>query len=338
MRNGIKEIAKVVGVSQTTVSRAMNNEPYVREDLRQKILQTAREMKYEPNYMAKSLLKNKTNIIGVAVSDIATSFFATILKSIERRAADRGYNILLCNIDGDREKEKRSFRLFRQMRVDGIVLTHERVDQEIVEQLETMSGIPMVACSCHFKAPLLTSVNIDDAAAAYDAVRYLHSIGHRRIAYLGSCLEEYTVGTLRYGGVEKAFLELGISQDESYINLGSLGIEDGYRMGERLLQLRQNNLPTAIFAGSDDVAVGLMNCLLDNGLRVPADISIIGFDNSHISQNVRPMLTTVHQPIDEIGVSTIDALIEQIEQGSLPSREIVLPHKIILRDSCRPQG
>jgi len=338
MRNGIKEIAKAVGVSQTTVSRALNNEPYVRKDLRRKILETAEIMNYEPNYLAKSLLKNKTNIIGVAVSDIATSFFSTILKCIERRAAERGYNILFCNVDDDLEKEKRGFSIFRQMRVDGIILTHERVDLQIIEQLKAMSNIPMVACSCHFEEPRFISVNINDTAAAYDAVAYLHSIGHRKIAYLGSRLDEYTVGTLRHNGVQKAFSELGLPELDTYIDLASLGIEDGYRMGQRMLAVRSTRLPTAIFAGSDDVAVGLMNCLMDNGYRIPEDFSIIGFDNSIISRNVRPMLTTVQQPIDKIGTDAIDALIDLIEQKGLPVREIVLPHEIVPRGSCKPWG
>jgi LacI family transcriptional regulator len=332
---GIKEIARIVGVSPATVSRALNNEKYVKQDLRQRILKVASSMNYEPNYMAKSLLRNKSNIIGVIVSDIATSFFSTLLKSIERCAAQHDYNIMLCNIDGDLRKEKRGLSLFRQMRVDGIILTHERTDPELSALFHSMTEVPMVACSCKFQDFECASIIIDDAQASFDAVDYLYRSGHRRIAYLGGSLDEFSTGARRYEGVKRAFSVLALRVEDVYVSFSELGVEDGYRMTDEMLHARSGNLPTAIFAGSDELAVGAINCLIDRGFSVPRDLSIVGFDNSAIARYIRPALTTMHQPIEEIGYLSVQKLIGYIDDPSQRAVDVVLPHQLIERDSCR---
>ncbi len=334
MSVGIKEVAKMAGVSIATVSRALNNEKYVNEELRKKILDIANKLNYEPNYMAKSLLKRKTNIIGVVVSDIATSFFSTILKSIERCASERNYNIMICNIDEDLEKEKKYLSVFKQMCVDGILLTHEQSDESLVAQLKAMSHIKMLACSCSIKDINCPSVNIDDFKASYDAIKYIYQCGHKKIAYIGSNLHEYTVGKRRFEGVKAAFLNYGIKDE--YIKLSSLKLADGYKMTKEILNEHKNNMPTAIFAGSDELAVGALNCIIDFGYKVPDDIAIVGFDNSMISEHVRPSLTTVEQPIEEIGYFSVSMLIDMIENKiALNNNDIIFPHKIMERESCR---
>lgn len=334
MSIGIKEVAKEAGVSIATVSRALNNEGYVSEDAYKKVVEAAKRLNYEPNYLAKSLLKQKTNIIGVVVSDISTSFFSKVLKSIENCASEKDYSIMICNIEEDLEKEKKYLSVFKRMCVDGIILTHEQMDEELLSQLTTMSDIPMIACSCHLNGIPCASVNIDDYKAAYDAISYLYRLGHRKIAYFGAGLHDFTVGRQRYDGVKNSLTDKGCPMKEQYIQLSGLKIEHGYKMMKNLIRTCKDDLPTAIFAGSDDVAVGIMNCAFDFGYRIPEDFSILGFDNSEISASMRPAISTVHQPIEEIGYFSVNTLIDLIEKEERQYSSLVLPHKIIERDSC----
>ncbi|MDR7811976.1 LacI family DNA-binding transcriptional regulator [Lacrimispora sp.] len=334
MSIGIKEVAKEAGVSIATVSRALNNEGYVSESAYKKVVEAAKRLNYEPNYLAQSLLKQKTNIIGVVVSDIGTSFFSKILKSIENCASEKGYSIMICNIEEDLEKEKKYLSVFKRMCVDGIILTNEQTDEELLGQLAAMSDIPMIACSCHIHGVSCASVNIDDYKAAYDAVSYLHRLGHRKIAYIGAELHDFTVGRQRYEGVRDSLADKGFPMKEQYVWLSGLKIEHGYKMMKNLLKTCKDDLPTAIFAGSDDVAVGIINCAFDFGYRVPEDFSILGFDNSEISASMRPAISTVHQPIEEIGYFSVSTLIDLIEREERQYSNLILPHKIIERDSC----
>jgi len=334
MSIGIKEVAKEAGVSIATVSRALNNEGYVSENSYKKVMAAAKKLNYEPNYLAQSLLKQKTNIIGVVVSDISTSFFSKILKSIENCASEKGYNIMICSIEEDLEKEKKYLSVFKRMCVDGIILTHEQTDTELMIQLAAMSDIPMVACSCRIESLDCTSVNIDDYKAAYDAISYLYRLGHRKIAYFGAGLHDYTVGRQRYEGVRDSTADKNCPIPEKYIQLSGLKIEHGYKMMKNLLVSCKDDLPTAIFAGSDDVAVGVMNCAFDFGYRVPEDFSILGFDNSEISACMRPSISTVHQPIEEIGYVSVSLLVDLIQKEERQYPEVVLPYKIVERDSC----
>ena len=335
MAKGIKEVAKEAGVSIATASRALNNEKYVSEESLHRVLEAAKKLNYEPNRLAKSLLKQKTNIIGIVVSDIDTSFFSKILKSIEKSAYERNYSIMICNIDEDLEKEKKYLSVFKQLCVDGIIMTYESSDKELEEQMKAMANIPMVCCSCTIKNMEFPSVNIDDYKAAYDAIKYLYKLGHRKIAYLGASLDNYTVGVMRHNGVLAAFEDLKIAAEDYSIGLLGLKIEHGYKMMKQLIKESRGNMPTAIFAGSDDAAVGAINCLVDYGYNVPEDVSVLGFDNSAISVALRPSVSTVHQPIEEVGYISVNLLIDLIEKKRQAiSNQVVLPHRIIERDSC----
>ncbi|MGL6219733.1 MAG: substrate-binding domain-containing protein, partial [Lacrimispora sphenoides] len=167
-----------------------------------------------------------------------------------------------------------------------------------------------------------------------DAVSYLHRLGHRKIAYIGAELHDFTVGRQRYEGVRDSLADKGCPMKEQYVWLSGLRIEHGYKMMKNLLKTCKDDLPTAIFAGSDDVAVGIINCAFDFGYRVPEDFSILGFDNSEISASMRPAISTVHQPIEEIGYFSVSTLIDLIERDERQNSNLILPHKIIERDSC----
>ncbi len=327
----IKDVASSAGVSVTTVSRVLNGHPYVREEIRAKVAASIEALGYSPSSIARSLVRRSTDLIGVIVSDITASFFSTILGSIEEAASAKGYAILVSNIAEDPEKELRYLKLFKGMRVAGIIVMHEPTTAAIRRYAASI-GIPLVVSSARPAGLSEPSVNIDDETAAYDAASYLAGLGHRAIALIGGDCERLTTARMRYDGYRRALAEKGIEADPALVKVGDFKTQDGYMLMGELL--RTSPRPSAVFALSDDMAAGAMNRVMDEGLRVPEDISIMGFDDSALASMTRPALTTVHQPIADIGSISVESLIRGIE-GDRPSTEgIILRHRIVERASC----
>jgi LacI family transcriptional regulator len=327
----IKDVAASAGVSVTTVSRVLNGHPYVRDELRAKVGSAIEALGYSPSSIARSLVRRSTDLIGVIVSDITASFFSTILGSIEEAASAKGYAILVSNIAEDPEKELRYLRLFKGMRVAGIILMHEPTTVAI-RRYAAEIGIPLVVSSARPAGLREPSVNIDDEAAAFDAASYLAGLGHRRIALIGGDSDRLRTARMRYDGYLRALAGSGIAADPGLVKVGDFKTQDGYRLMGELL--RAEPRPSAVFALSDDMAAGAMNRVTDEGLRVPGDISIMGFDDSALASMTRPALTTVHQPISEIGSISVESLIRGIEGSRSSTEGIILKHRIVERESC----
>ena len=321
-----------MGVSVSTVSRVLNGGKYVKTELREKIEREIEALGYTPNHLARSLVLQKTNLLGVIVTDITASFFATILSSVEAYASECNYNLLVCNIAENLDKELRYLNVFKEMRVDGIILMHEGSNEAIQSFLKNLT-IPVVLSSVTIKNSRFAMVNIDDTLAAYDAVSYLADLGHERIALIGGDLKDWGTGQNRYQGYQEALRDRSLPLRKEYIKFGNCKIQDGYRLMQELLECDPH--PTAIFAVSDDMATGALNCIIDHGLKVPDDFSVVGFDDSALATSVRPRLTTVHQPISEIGKLSVDMLLKQINGEAVSLREIILNHHLVERESCR---
>ena len=304
----------------------------MKEQIICKVNEAIEELGYTPSYIARSLVLQKTSLIGVIIPDITSSFFSTILSSIEECASQNNYNILMCNISENLNKELKYLNIFNEMRVDGIILMHERVNNSIYEFLNKLD-IPVVLSSAKPLDLMFPSVNINDNRASYDATNYLISLGHKKIALIGGYMEDISTGKNRFCGYKKALEANDIILNEEYVKQGNYKLQDGYKLMEELLRCK--DIPTAVFAVSDDMAVGAMNCILDNGLRVPDDISIVGFDDSNLASMVRPRLTTVHQPISEIGTMSVEILLNIINSQEILIDEVVLNHKLVVRDSCQ---
>jgi LacI family transcriptional regulator len=330
----IRDVAALAGVSVTTVSRVLNRHPYVRMELRDKVDGAIERLGYSPSSIARSLVRNKTDLIGVIASDVSASFFATILGAIEERASRAGYAILVGNIMEDLGKELRYLEVFRGLRVDGIILMHEKTTQAIGGFLETLD-IPVVLSSVKPPDMKFPSVNIDDETATRDAVAYLVGLGHRRIALIGGDRSEISSGLRRFEGYRRALEEAGLPFDETIVKFGDFKIPAGYRLMGELLESKP--YPDAVLALSDDMAVGALNRLFDEGLKVPGDISVMGFDDSTLATMTRPALTTVHQPITDIGAASVDLLIRKIKGGGGSVEEVILGHRIVERSSCAPR-
>lgn len=329
----IKDVAKQAGVSVTTVSRVLNGEKYVKDDLKARVKRAIDELGYTPSHIARSLVLKKTNLIGVIVPDITSSFYSTILSTIEKTASLNDYNLIVCNIIEDTDKELKYLQVFKQMRVDGIIIMHEKLSEEIRELIQNLD-IPLLFSSVKPAEQQFVSVIIDDYAAAYEATRYLIGLGHSRIGFIGGDMRDVTSGQNRYAGYCNALTDSGIPIKEEYIRFGDYKTQSGYDLMKEILACEIS--PTAIFAVSDDMAVGAMNCLHDHGLKVPDDLSMVGFDGSQLTEQVRPRLSSMEQPILEMGKVTVEKLLDMIsDHAEGPLNDVILKHRLVARDSCR---
>jgi Transcriptional regulators len=339
----IKIIARKAGVSISTVSRVMNGTKPVSPELQKRVYDAVQQMDYKPNSIARSLILNKTNLIGVVVPDVSNSFHAQLLSGIENYAAQEQYGVIICNVYQNLGRRQKYFNLMMERHVDGIILLHDDTLEEL-SAFRKVSSIPIIFASVPVEAAEVPFVGIDEIKAAYDAVSHLIAKGHRNIALIhGVC---HALGTLRKEGYCKALTEHGIPiRKEIFVQRPS-SIEYGYQAMEQLLDLNLPERPTAVFCVSDEMAVGALDCLLDKGLRVPEDISLMGFDDIDLGQVVRPRLTTIHQPIYEIGEEAAKLLINMIENKVKPGlqnapeepygklqKRIILKHSLIERET-----
>lgn len=339
----IKMIARKAGVSISTVSRVMNGSKPVSPDLQKRVYDAVKQMDYKPNSIARSLILNKTNLIGVVVPDVSNSFHAQLLSGIEGYAAQEEYGVIICNVYRNWDKQQKYFNLMQERHVDGIILLHDNPLEEIAAFHKT-SSTPLLFASVPVEGFSIPFVGIDEVKAAYDAVSFLISKGHREIGLIfGEC---YALGKLRKEGYCKALRDHGISIRDEFMVHRPSSVDYGYQAMEQLLSLGE--YPSAVFCVSDEMAIGALDCALDRGLKVPEDISLIGFDDIDLSQVVRPKLTTIHQPIHEIGREAARLIIDIIEKrgkagGKSATAEsseelrskIILNHSLMIRETVR---
>lgn len=328
----IKDVAEKAGVSVTTVSRVLNGGKYVKDELKQKVQNAIDELEYTPSYIARSLVLKKTNLIGVIVPNITSSMNSVMLSKIEETASKNNYIILVCDMDESLDKQFKYLNVFKEMRVDGIIITNEKLDDRTRMLLKRIN-IPIVFASVDPVNQEYTSIIVDNEQAAYDAVKYLIELEHEKIAFIGGDMRDITSGVDRYKGFKRGMNENNLQVYDSFVKFGDYTLHSGYRLMKEILET--DLIPTAVFAASDDMAVGAINCILDNGLKVPDDISVIGFDGTKVREIVRPQLTSMEQPINEIGTMAVDILIQRIDNKEIEPREIILKHKLDERKSCK---
>lgn len=334
MTTKLTDIARMAHVSVSTVSRVINHTKYVNPELQKTIEELVARTGYTPNHIAKSLATKKTQLLGVIIPDVAHRFYSVLLSGIEEVANRRGYRIIICDIAQSIDKELNYLHVLKAMNADGIILMHEKFTPQVEEFLRS-SETPYVLSSVKSKNLAACSVNIDDFAAAYEAAAYLAGLGHRRIAMIGGDIGDITTGQNRYHGFRKALADNGLAFSPELFASGNFEVPDGYRAMGGILD---RGRPTAVFTVSDEMAFGAINCILDRGLRVPQDISVVGFDDVDLASYARPQLTTIHQPIREIGMKSAETLLGLMD-GRVPENpDILLPYTLIKRESCRPVG
>ncbi|OKL36853.1 LacI family DNA-binding transcriptional regulator [Domibacillus mangrovi] len=325
----INDVAQKSGVSKTTVSRVLNNEKYVSDEKREKVLSAIKELGYAPNWVARSLVTKKTNLIGVIVPEVDLSFYYSIISEMERIAFERGYKLFICNTLHRPEKEIEYLSLLKEMRVDGLILMHEEMSEQSIKEIKKW-GITSLFLSGEILNSDIPSVLIDNYAASKAMTEYLIQLGHKKIQFIAGNESEHATLNSRLAGFLEAVQHS--SEEITYkIAYGDYTMESGYEIMKKTLENKK--YPTAVFAISDDLAVGAMNCLLDYGFQIPKDISVVGFDASKISIVCRPRLTTVEQPIELLAKTGIEKLIANIG-SSIKEKKTYVPYQLLIRESC----
>ncbi len=332
MRTTMKDIAKAVGVHPSTVSRVINGNPNISEKTAKKVFSTIEDLNYTPNALARSLKTKKIETLGMLIPDIANPFFAGLARGVEDTANQYGYNVILCNTDDQFEKEKTYLRLLEERRVDGLILATAKIRDKSIIELEK-SRFPYILLSRNIRDLQENSISIDDIAGGYLATKYLIGLGHRNIGHIGGPYN--TMAALdRIKGYKKALLQYGIPFNRCYIGEGDFKIKGGYQVMNQFLKLQ--NPPTAVFTANDLLAVGAIEAIREHGYNVPDDISIIGFDDIRLASFLSPPLTTIRQPMLEMGSLAIIKLMERIEHQRVHQNILIKP-ELIVRKSCRSQ-
>ncbi|GAA0178815.1 LacI family transcriptional regulator CcpA [Clostridium sediminicola] len=336
MKITINEVAIKAGVSTATVSRVLNGQIGYSEKTKEKVLKAIKELNYSPNAMARSLASNTTSTIGVLVPYIPTSIASTILYGLETVAGDKGYSVIISNTGQDGERTTKSLDLMSEKRVDGIIIISEPIKEEYYEILKNMK-IPSVLVSTMSNEYLMPYVKVDDRAAAYSATQFLIEAGHNKIAMISGYKDDLIAGTPRIEGYINAHKDYGITIDDSLIKYGDFSYKSGVKCMEELISegiAEEKNKFTAVFAASDYMAVGALKAAYINNIKVPEDISIIGYDNTEVSQMAIPSITVVAQPFEEMGRKASDNLIAMIE-GKIKAENSIMQHYLIERESVK---
>ena len=326
----IYDVAREAGVSMATVSRVVNNNPNVKPQTRKKVFEAIERLGYRPNAVARGLASKKTTTVGVVIPDISNSIFSEVARGIEDIANMYHYNIILCNADKKKEKEIRVINTLLEKQVDGLLFMGGAVTEDHQQAFRT-ANVPIVLCATSEDTGNLASVDIDHEAAAYDAVQALIKEGHTSIAMISGTLEDPSNGFARFSGYKKALAEAGITYDESLVRIGNYRYESGADAMRYFLDLDKR--PTAVFSATDEMAIGAIHAILDRGLQVPNDISVISVDNSRMASMVRPQLTTVAQPMYDIGAVSMRLLTKLMKKENVDQAQVVLPHELVVRQS-----
>lgn len=327
----IKDVARAAQVSHPTVSRALRNSPLVKSETAERIRQIAHDMGYRANAVARGLVTKRTRTIGVVVTTIADPFIGEVVSGIEEMANDHGYSVFLANCNADPEREIRVVHSFQERRVDGILVTSSRVGALYLSLLRQFK-VPIVLINNQHPGEFVHSVMIDNVTASRQAMQHLLELGHRRIAYLGDQYG-FQSDTERFAGYRQALEQADSPFIPELVVHGDGKPEGGQVAIEKLLALP--TLPTAVFCYNDMSAIGALNGIRARGLKVPGDISLIGFDDLFIASYVDPPLTTVRQPKQLMGRKAMEILLN-LFSDTHQETNIKVQGELVVRGSTGP--
>ena len=327
----IIDIAKQLGISPSTVSRALSDHPDIKDETKEEIRKIAKELSYSPNPIAQSLKSNRTTTIGVIVPEIKHDFFSSAISGIEEVAYQSGYTIILCQSNESYEREVVNTNLLMHHRVAGIIVSisqNTKCSDHFQDLLKRK--IPLVFFDRVCEDVVASKVVIDDYKSAFDAVTYLVRKGYQRIGHLAGP-KELGICRKRRQGYLEALEQAQIPRPNDLVRYGGLHEQDGYKSMDAFL--KEHVKPDAIFAVNDPVAIGAFQKIKEAGLRIPGDVAIMGFSNNKITSLVDPPLTTVDQPSFEMGRKSAELVIDIIEDKMIEPQTIVLDAKLIERAS-----
>lgn len=328
----IIDVARESGVSYSTVSRALNGYEFVKPSTRDKVLRAAEKLGYVPNQQARSLAGGRSNLIGVLVPNLGNGYISEIIRGVDEQLAESNYNLILYTTHRHLGKESSYVATIMNGAADGLLLIVPLTSMTYLDSLR-QQNFPYVLIDQSDTDNRSSIVRVTNWQGAYDATRYLLELGHRRIGFITG-LMELTSATERLEGYRTAMTDHGAPVLDELVIEGDYWERGGYNATRKLLDLPQ--LPTAIFASNDLSAFGAMEAIRQQGLRIPEDISIVGFDDIPQAPYSYPKLTTVRQPLDQIGRTAVKMLLEHIEKPGLGTQQITVTTQLIVRDSCQP--
>lgn len=327
--SNIRDVARLAGVSVATVSRALSNPEKVSSESLDKVHKAIAEVGYRPNMLARNFRSARAYAVVVLVPDIANPFYSLFIRALEDRAHQKGYAVLLGDTRGTPEREMEYIRRVETRLADGIVQLRPSSEKS---QNNIPADVPCVnACGCEYTTG--PAIRIDNRGAAKSMVNYLISLGHKRIGVI-SGLKDNPHAIDRLEGYKEALAEAGIPFEKDLIAEGDFTMWSGLNAAFQFCNMK--NRPTAIFSMNDEMAIGAMQTLKNQGFKIPEDISVTGFDDIAYAKYSDPSLTTISQPAEEMGKMAMDMLLKVIEGEPLSQRECVLPTEFIIRKSTGP--
>jgi len=331
MNTTIKDVAELAGVHPSTVSRVINDDSRISEKTREKVFLIIKKLGYTPNAIARGLKTKRTHTLGMLIPDITNPFFAEIARGVEDAANKNDFNIILCNTDDRLKKERTYLEILRGKRVDGLILGTAHIKDKSILELEK-NNFPYILVSRNIEGLDKNCVIVDDEAGGIMAAEYLIKLGHRRIAHITGPLKTRSALN-RLKGYKLTLKKHEIEYEDELVGEGDFRIKGGYQVMKRFLKLAEP--PTAIFAANDLLALGAMQAIQKKNFHIPEDFSVIGFNDIELASFVYPALTTIRQPMLEMGALAVKMLLRIIEEGEFNQRKIVLKPKLIIRESCK---
>ncbi len=329
----LEEIAKAAGVSRSTVSRVINNEPHVRTEVRERVWQTVEQMGYQPNAAARSLVNRRSQLLGVVIPETVNTvfidpFFPILLQGIHDAASKRGYQLMLSMLGRPSEEEDFYRHALRRQMLDGLAIASALLDDPLIPYL-LKDRTPFVIIGRHSSQRAINYVDVDNYAGARMAVQHLIKQGRQRVATITGP-QQMVAGIDRLEGYKSALRHAGIALDEALIVEGDFTEISGYTCMKTLLAQDID----AVFVASDPMAMGALRAIHQAGRTIPQDIALVGYDDAQVATFSNPPLTTVRQPIYELGGKAIDLLVQLANDRDQEPSHIILPTELVIRASC----
>ena len=329
----IKDVAEKAGLSVTTVSRFLNNHPYISEDKKEKILAAMKALDYEPSTVAQQMRGVKTHRIGILISRITNPYFASLVDALEVTARKHGYSVLIVQNHDSAGEEEGCLDLLKKKIIDGLILCAVENDKNVIEQYQKYG--PILLCNTSIDDTSLPVVKVDDELATYNAVSWLLNKGYQKIAYsTGGSFEQKGHGSRRNRGFITAMQSAHQPIHDHLIFRHLHTYRDGRHLAEQILKMDKSERPDAIFTGSDEVACGLISALSAKGVSIPGELAVMGFDNLPIAEMIPIPLTTISQPIEQLGRISVERLLAMINHAQYRYDEEDLQSELIIRASA----
>ena len=328
----IKDVARMAGVSTTTVSHVINKTRFVAEATQKKVLAAVDELNYAPSAVARSLKCNTTRTIGMLVTKSTNPFFAEVVHGVEEFCYGAGYTLILCNTEGNLSKQRDYLRMLAEKRVDGLLVMCSDLDEQLLGLLERQKETPMVIMDWGPESPHTDKIQDNAELGGYVAAKFFIEHGHKAIGCLTGHSEK-TACRERLKGYRKAMSEAGLEVNEDWILEGDFECESAVGAAKQIISMAER--PSAIFCFNDIMAMAMISTFQQAGIRVPEDISIIGYDNIDLAPYFSPPLTTIHQPKRRLGKSAVEILMDRVKDKEHAPQVFEMVPELVIRNSVK---